>query len=74
MYSSMDIVQYDSDLSLYHAIADVRGIGWKSIEEPMANLEPTNIPEEVVKLEIMNSVTFLYSLTHYPSVKRRIPP
>ena len=46
----MDIVEYNYDLSRYNSIADLRGIWWKSIEEQMANLEPTDIPEEVQKL------------------------
>jgi len=40
----------------------------------MANLEPTDIPEEVQELEIMNPVAFLQSFTHDPSVGQRIPP
>jgi len=40
----------------------------------MANLEPTDIPEEVQELEILNPVTFLQSFTHDPSVGQRIPP
>ena len=49
----MDVIIYDYNLSRYNAIADPRGIGWKSIEEQMANLEPTDIPEEVQGLENM---------------------
>ena len=64
----MDIVDYDYELSRYNAIADLRGIGWKSIEEQMADLEPTDIPEELQGLEILNPVTFLQSFTHDPSV------
>jgi len=52
----MDVVEYDYDLSRYKAIADLRGIAWKSIEEQMADLEPTDIPEEVQGLEILNPV------------------
>jgi len=74
MSSDMDVVEYDYDLSRYNAIADLRGIGWKSIEEQMADLEPTDIPEEVQGLEILNPVTFLQSFTHDPSVGHRIPP
>ena len=70
----MDVVVYDYDLSRYNAIADLRGIGWKSIKEQMANLEPTDIPEEVQELEILNHVTFLQSFTHDPSVGQTIPP
>ena len=70
----MHIVVYDYDLSCYNAIADLRRIGWKSIKEQMANLEPTDIPEEVQELAILNSVTFLQSFTHDPSVGHRIPP
>ena len=70
----MDIVEYDYDLSRYNAIADLRGIGWKSIEEQMAALEPTDIPEEVQELEILNPVALLQSFTHDPSVRHRIPP
>jgi len=66
--SVMDIVEYDYDLCRYNAIADLRGIGWKSIEEQMANLEPTDIPEGVQELKILNPVTFLQSFTHDPSV------
>jgi len=40
----------------------------------MADLEPTDIPEEVQELEILNPVTFLQSFTHDPSVGQRIPP
>jgi len=40
----------------------------------MANLEPTDIPEEVQELEILNPVTFCQSFTHDPSVGQRIPP
>jgi len=47
MSSNMDVVEYDYDLSRYNAIADLGGIGWKSIEEQMADLEPTDIPEEL---------------------------
>jgi len=50
MSSDMDVVEYDYHLSRYNAIADLRGIGWKSIEEQMAYLEPTDIPEEVQEL------------------------
>ena len=39
----------------------------------MADLEPTDIPEEVQGLEILNPVTFLPSFTHDPSVGQRIP-
>jgi len=74
MSSDMDVVEYDYDLSRYNAIADLRGIGWKSIEEQMADLEPTDIPEEVQELEILNPVAFLQSFTHDPSVGHRIPP
>jgi len=74
MSLDMDVVEYDSDLSRYNTIADLHGIGWKSIEEQMANLELTDIPEEVQELEILNPVTFLQSFTHYPSVGQRIPP
>jgi len=56
------------------AIADLRGIGWKSIEEQMADLEPRDIPEEVQGLEILNPVAFLQSFTHDSSVGHRIPP
>jgi len=74
MSLDMDVVEYDYDLSRFNAIADLRGIGWKSIEEQMADLEPTDIPEEVQGLEILNPVTFLQSFTHDPSVGHRIPP
>ena len=70
----MDVVEYDYALSCYNAIADLRGIGWKSIEEQMAALEPTDIPEEVQELEILNPVAFLQSFTHDPSVGYTIPP
>ena len=39
----------------------------------MANLEPTDIPEEVQELEILNPVTCLSSFTHHPAVGQRIP-
>jgi len=74
MSSDMDVVEYDYDHSRYNAIADLRRIGWKSIEEQMADLEPTDIPEEVHELEILNPVAFLQSFTHDPSVGHRIPP
>ena len=74
MSLDMDVFEYDYDLSRYNAIADLRGIGWNSIEEPMADLELTDIPEEVPELEILNPVTFLQSFTHDPSVGHRIPP
>ena len=74
MSADMDVVDYEYYLSHYNAIADLRPIGWKSIEEEIANLEPTDIPEEVQELEIMNRVTFLQSFTHRPSVGQRIPP
>jgi len=74
MSSDMDVVEYDYDLSCYNAIADLLGIGWKSMKEQMANLEPTDIPEEVQELEILNPVSFLQSFTHGPSVGQRIPP
>ena len=74
MSLDMDVVEYDYDLSRYNAIADLRGIGWNSIEEPMADLEPTDIPEEVEGLEILNPVTFLQSFTHDASVGHRISP
>jgi len=64
MSSDMDVVEYDYDLFRYNPIADLRGIGWKSTEEQMANLEPTDIPEEVQELEILNPVTFLQTFTH----------
>jgi len=70
----MDVVEYDYDLSRHNAIADLRGIGWKSIEEQMADLEPTDIPEEVQELELLNPVAFLQSFTHDLSVGHRIPP
>jgi len=70
----MDVVEYDYDLSRYNAIADWRGIGWKSIEEQMADLEPTDIPTEVQELEILHPVAFLQSFTHDPSAGLRIPP
>jgi len=74
MSSDMDVVKYDYDLSRYNAIADLRGIGWKSIEEQMADLEPTDMPEEVQELEIINPFAFLQSFTPDPSVGHRIPP
>jgi len=74
MSSDMDVVEYNYDLSRYNAIADLHGIGWKSIEEQMADLEPTDIPEEVQELEILNPVAFFQSFTHDPSVGHRIPP
>ena len=74
MSSDVEIVEYDYELSRYNAIADLRGIGWKSIEEQMADLEPTDIPEELQELQILNPVTFLQSFTHDPSVGQRIPP
>jgi len=74
MSSEMDIVEYDYNLSRYNAIADLSGIGWKFIEEQMADLEPTDIPEAVQELEILNPVTFLQSFSHDPSVGQRIPP
>jgi len=40
----------------------------------MADLEPTDIPEEVQELQILNPVAFLPSFTHDPSVGHRIPP
>jgi len=40
----------------------------------MANLEPTDIPEEVQELEIPNAVSFHQSFTHDPSVGQSIPP
>jgi len=64
MSSDMDVVEYDYDLSHYNAIADLRGIGWKSIEEQMADLEPTDLPEEVQELEILDPVAFLQSFKH----------
>ena len=64
----MDVVEYDYALSRYNAIADLRAIGWKSIEEQMADLEPTDIPEEVQELEILNPVAFLQSFPHHPLV------
>jgi len=73
MSSEMDVVDYDHDLSRYKAIADLRGIGWKSIEEQMADVEPTDIPEVVEELETLNPVTCLQSFTHDPSVGQRIP-
>ena len=69
----MDLVEYDYDHSLVNAIADLRGIGWRCIQEQVTELEPTNIPEEVHKLEILNPVTFLHSLTLDPSLWDRIP-
>jgi len=39
----------------------------------MANLEHTDIPEEVQEFKILNLVTFLQSFTHDPSVGQRIP-
>jgi len=74
MCSDTNVVEYDYDLSRYNAIADLRGIGSKSIEEQMADLEPTDIPEEVQELEILNPVAFLQSFTHDPLVGHRIPP
>ena len=70
----MDVVEYHYDISRYSAIADLRGIGRNSIEEQMADLEPTDILEEVQELEILNPVSFLQSFTHDPSVGHRIPP
>jgi len=64
----MHIVEYDYHHSRYNAISDLRGIGLKSIEEQMANLQPTEIPEEVQELEILNPVIILHSLTHDSSV------
>ena len=55
----MNVVAYDYDLSRYNAIADLRAIGWKSIEDQMADLEPTDLPEEIQELEILNPVAFL---------------
>jgi len=74
MSSDMDVVENVYDLSRYNAIADLRGIGWKSIEEQMADREPTDISEEVQGLEILNPGAFLQSFTHDPSVGHRIPP
>jgi len=59
MSSDMNVVAYDYDLSRYNAIADLRAIGWKSIEDQMADLEPTDLPEEIQELEILNPVAFL---------------
>jgi len=73
-FSDMDVVEYYYDLSRYNAIAHLRGIGSKCIAEQIAVLEPTEIPEEVQELEILNPVTFLQSFTHDPSVGHRIPP
>jgi len=70
----MDVVKYYYDLSRYNDMADLHRIEWKSIEEQMANLELTDIPEEVQELEILNPVTFLQSFTHDPSVGQSIPP
>ena len=70
----MDVGEYDYHLSRYNAIANLRGIGFKSNKDQMANLECTDIPEEVQELEIMNPVTFLQSFTHDPSVGQRISP
>jgi len=47
---------------------------WKSVEEQMDNLEPTDTPEEVHELQIMNSFTFLQSFTHDPLVGREFLP
>jgi len=69
----MDLVELDYNLSHFNTIADLRGIGWRFIEEQMAYLEPTEIPEEVQELEILNPVTFFHSLTLDPSVGNRIP-
>ena len=69
----MDGVKYDYDLSPYNAIVDLGRIGWKSIAVQMADLEPSDIPEEVQGSEILNPVTFLQSFTHDPSVGHRIP-
>jgi len=73
MSSDMNVVEDDYDLSRYNAMADLRGIGGKSMEEQMADLEPTDIPEEVQELEIRNPVAFLQSFTHNPWVGHRIP-
>jgi len=73
MSSDMDIVEYDYALSRYNAIADLRGIGWKSIEEQMADLEPKDLPQEGEELEILNPVSFLQSFMYDPSVGHRIP-
>jgi len=40
----------------------------------MADLEPTDIPEEVQELETLDPLAFLQSFTHDPSVGYRIPP
>jgi len=68
----MDVVEYDYDLSRYNDIVDLCGIAWNSIQEQMANLEPTDIYEEVQELAILNSVTFLPSFMHDPSVGQTI--
>jgi len=73
MSSDIDVVEYHYDHSCYNAIGDLWGIGWKSIEQQMANHEPTDIPQEVQGLEIINPVTFLQTFTYDPSVGQRIP-
>ena len=62
MSSDIDFVEQDYDLSSYNAIADLRRIGEWCIKEQMADLVPTEIPEELQELEILNHVTFLPSL------------
>jgi len=63
MSSDMDVVEYDYDLSRYNAIADLGGIGWKSIEEQMAHQQPTDIPEEVLEFSNLESC-YLSSKLH----------
>jgi len=43
----IDCVGYDYDLSCHNAISDLHGIRWRSIQEQLVDLEPTEIPEEV---------------------------
>ena len=58
----MHLVEYNDDLSHLNTITDLHGIGWWSIEEQMADLEPTDILEEVKGSETLYTVTFLHGL------------
>jgi len=69
----MDLVAYDYDLSCYNAGPDLRRIGWRPLVEQIVHLEPTEIPEEVYKLEILKLITFLHSISRDPSGRDRIP-
>jgi hypothetical protein len=60
------------DLSLFNAMADLRGLGWSSVAG-LLEYEPTPIAEELVGMVIEDPCGLLTTLTHDQTVRHRVP-